>query len=73
MVGLPVGGASMEWCTIVGIDQEGLGVSGGGHLVGIHRQRIHVAYMAGDASEVAIGIVRLVFCGVRAKVDLGGI
>ena len=55
------------------LNQEDMGVLGGGDLVGIRRQRIHVAYMAGDASEVAIGIVRLVFCGVRAKVDLGGI
>ena len=57
----------------MGVNQKDLGVLSGGDLVGIHRQRIHVAYMAGDASKVAVGVVRLVFCGVRAKVDLGGI
>ena len=55
------------------LNQKDMGVLGGGDLVGIRRQRIHVAYMAGDASEVAIGFVCFVLCGLRAKVDLGRI
>ena len=55
------------------LNQENVGILGGGDLVGIHRQRIHVAYVESDASEVAVCVVRFVFRRVRAEVDLGGI
>ena len=57
----------------MGVNQKDVGVLSGGDLVGIRRQRIHVAYVEGDTSEVAIGVVCFVLCGLRAKVDLGRI
>lgn len=61
----------MARSTFVGVNQENVGVLGGGDLVGIHCERICLADLAGDPSPSVISDVSFVFRGIRAETDFG--